>query len=169
MGEASRLLNILCRLSTSDWVNAFGVAVNAGLAIWIVRAIQDNLNNRRVLKDHFICEVKDLRNSYKEYLNNLHGGKTLPQSITPWFKLMNIKVNDLMVILNKKYRIQIDNLLPYQTTLPELITDSEEFIRQFMGDKPVKFSEETKKALIRFQQEHNQRFNDLIILINDAK
>lgn len=169
MGEACYCLNILCTLSTSDWVNIFGFAVNAGLAIWIVRTIQDNQNNRRVLKDHFICEVKELRNAYKDCLNNLHGGKTLPHAVTPWFKLMNIKVNDLMVILNSKYRIQIDKLLPYQAVLPELVTDSDDFIKQFKSDKPVKFSEETKKALIKFQQEHNQLFNDLIILINDAK
>lgn len=74
-----------------------------------------------------------------------------------------------MVILNSKYRIQIDKLLPYQAVLPELVTDSDDFIKQFKSDKPVKFSEETKKALIKFQQEHNQLFNDLIILINDAK
>ena len=78
-------------------------------------------------------------------------------------------MNDLIVILNSKYKIQIDKLLPYQTELPELITDSDDFINQFKGDKPVKFSQETKKSIIRFQQQHNQLFNELIILINDAK
>ena len=55
------------------------------------------------------------------------------------------------------------------TEVPELITDSDDFINQFKGDKPVKFSQETKKSIIRFQQQHNQLFNELIILINDAK
>ena len=169
MGEAYTSLNIFCNLSTSDWVNIFGFAVNAGLAIWIIKTIQYNQNNRRVLKDHFISEVKDLRNAYKDCLNNLHSDKTYPQAVTPWFKLMNIKVNDLIVILNSKYKIQIDKLLPYQPELPELITDSDDFINQFKGDKPVKFSQETKKSIIRFQQQHNQLFNELIILINDAK
>jgi hypothetical protein len=45
-----------------------------------------------------------------------------------------------MVILNLKYKIEIDKLLPYQTILPELITESEDFIKQFKVDKSIKFS-----------------------------
>ena len=86
MGEAYTSLNIFCNLSTSDWVNIFGFAVNAGLAIWIIKTIQYNQNNRRVLKDHFINEMKDIRTEYKNCLNNLYSNNTHPQRIIPWLK-----------------------------------------------------------------------------------
>ena len=40
---------------------------------------------------------------------------------------------------------------------------------QFKSDKPVEFTDSSKVQFIKFQQEHNQIFNDLIIKVNDAK
>lgn len=158
-----------CGLKSSDWVYVFGVLVNAGLAFWIVRTIQNRMTNRRVLKDHFINEVKDLRNEYKACLSNLYADKIYPQNVIPWFKLMNIKVNDLMTILNDKYKVDKIILQPYQIELSNLITNNDDFIQQFKSGKPVVFSPESKNSFIKFQQDHNNLFNKIIIAINDAK
>lgn len=158
-----------CGLKSSDWVYVFGVLVNAGLAFWIVRTIQNRMTNRRVLKDHFINEVKDLRNEYKTCLSNLYSDKIYPQSVIPWFKLMNIKVNDLMTVLHDKYQVDKTTLQPYQIELRNLITDNDDFNRQFRNDRPVVFSPESKNSFVKFQQDHNNLFNKIIIAVNDAK
>jgi hypothetical protein len=158
----------ICNLETSDCINLLGIFINSILAFWIVKTIQNRLTNKRVLKDHFISEVKDIRNDYKNCLSNLYSSKSLPKLVIPWFKLMNIRVNDLMLILNKKYKIGSSHLLPYQIDLPELITNNEEFIDQFRNESLIVFSEISKIQLLRFQQENNKLFNDLIIKINDA-
>ena len=169
MGIFCRLKCLLNSLDHSDYVEILGVLINSILAYWIVRTIQTNLTNKRVLKDHFINEIKEIRNEYKTCLNNLYANKTHPKLVIPWFKLMNIRVNDTMNLINNKYKIEITKLNPYQITLQELVTNNEDFMNQFKNDKPVEFTEFSKVQLIKFQQENNQLFNEIIIAVNDSK
>lgn len=168
MGTSCCCLNFFCTLEAADWIALFGVIVNAVLAFWIVKTIQNKLTNKRVLKDHFINEIKDIRNEYKTCLNNLYSNTTHPQRVIPWFKLMNIKVDDIMSITHLKYSIDKEKLKPYQIELQELITNNEDFMAQYNGEKVV-FSQTSRTQLIKFQQSHNQLFNEIIIAINDAK
>ncbi len=168
MGTTCCCLRLFCSLESADWIALFGVAVNAGLAYWIVRTIQNKLTNKRVLKDHFISEMKDIRAEYKNCLNNLYSNNTNPQRIIPWFKLMNIRVNDLMTLINQKYKIDIKKLEPYQNELRELVTNNDDFINQFKKEK-ITFSETSRSELIKFQQTHNKLFNEIIIAINDGE
>jgi len=168
MGTTCCCLSFFCSLEAADWIALLGVIVNAVLAYWIVRTIQNKLTNKRVLKDHFINEIKDIRNEYKTCLNNLYSNSTHPHRVIPWFKLMNIKIDDLMALINTKYKIDKNKLKPYQIELPDLITNNHDFMAQYNSDK-VTFSESSRTQLIKFQQSHNQLFNEIIIAINDAE
>ena len=90
-------------LEASDKIAIIGVIIKSFLAIWIIKTLQNNLANKRYLKDHLIQEIKDLRSEYKKFLNELYQGKLRPKQILPWFKLMNIKTQDVMEIVNQKY------------------------------------------------------------------
>lgn len=168
MGTSCCCLNFFSSLESADWIALFGVLVNAGLAYWIVRTIQNKLTNKRVLKDHFINEIKEIRNDYKTCLDNLYSNNTHPHRVIPWFKLMNIKVEDLMTIVSTKYKIDKSKLKPYQIELLDLITNNHDFMAQYNSDK-VTFSENSRSQLIKFQQSNNQLFNEIIIAINDAE
>ncbi|MEO9021766.1 MAG: hypothetical protein ABI237_09880 [Ginsengibacter sp.] len=168
MGGAGYYLNLFCSFTPADWITLFGILVNAGLAYWIVRTIQNRLTNKRVLKDHFINEVKEIRNEYKTCLNNLYSNSTHPRRIIPWFKLMNIKIEDLMEIIHSKYCIDKNKLRPYQIEFQELITNNTDFITHYNNEKVI-FTEVSRSQFIKFQQSHNHIFNDVIIKINDAK
>lgn len=154
-------------IEVSDWIAIGAVLINGGLAFWIVRTIQNKLANKRVLKDHFIAEIKEVREQYKVQLNNLYSGNCKPKELLPWFKLMNIKVNDLMVLVNQKYDIDKDKLKPYQTDLRIIVTESAEYINNFKQNKAICFSDGSKTNLIQFQQQNNSIFNKLIVNIND--
>ena len=156
------------QITPTDWIAIFGVLVNALLAYWIVRTIQNKLTNKRVLKDHFISEIKEIRQEYKTHLNSLYTNNTHPHRVIPWFKLMNIKIDDLISIINTKYKIDKEILKPYQIELQEFITNNKDFISHFNSDKVI-FSEKSRIQIIKFQQTHNKLFNDIIININDAK
>jgi len=169
MGTACCCITFFCSLESSDWIHLIGILINSGLAIWIVRTIQNKLTNRRVLKDHFISEIKEIRNEYRNYMNNLCSNNIYPKRAIPWFKLMNIKIEDLMSCINDKYNIDKKSLLPYQNELRELITENVDFIQQFKSGKLVVFSEQSLNSFIKFQQENNQLFNHLIIKVNDSK
>lgn len=169
MGISCCCVNSDQGLKAADWIALLGIIVNSALALWIVRTIQNKLTNKRVLKDHFISEIKEIRNDYKTCLNDLHSNSTYAKRVISWFKLMNIKVDDLMTIMNNKYKIDKDKLKPYQRDLQELITNNEDFTKQFESDKPIIFTENSKGQFMKFQQEHNQLFNDIIVAINDAE
>ena len=64
--------DFLERVSISDWISIIGIIINSSLSIWLVITIQNRLTNKRVLKDHFITEIKDIRSEYKIFLNNLY-------------------------------------------------------------------------------------------------
>lgn len=153
--------------NTSDIIDISGIVVNIGLTIWIVIKIQNNLTNKRVLKDHFITEIKEIRAEYKIFFNNLYSNNITAKSIIPWFKLMNIKVNDIMELMNKKYKINKDTLSPYQNELRELVTNNKDFEKEYQSEFPITFSENSKSEFIKFEQNYNSRFNKLIIEIND--
>lgn len=124
------------------------------------------LTNKRVLKDHFITEIKDIRSEYKIFLNNLYSNNTRVKSVIPWFKLMNIKVIDIMRTINEIYKIDENILNPYQNELRELITENEDFISSFNLEQNIIFSDNSKTKIIEFQQKNNSLFNRLIIEIN---
>lgn len=156
----------LDRVSISDWINIIGIIINSSLSIWLVITIQNRLTNKRVLKDHFITEIKDIRSEYKIFLNNLYSNNIRVKSVIPWFKLMNIKVIDIMRTINEIYKIDENILNPYQNDLRELVTENEDFINSFYLGQNIIFSDSSKTKIIEFQQENNNLFNRLIIEIN---
>ena len=157
-------------LTSTNWISIIGILINSGLAIWIVKTIQNKLKNKRTLKDHFINEIKEIRSEYKTCLNNLYSNQTKPRKVIPWFKLMNVKVDDLMSLISSKYKkVERNFLNPYQIELRELITENKDFISKFESDDTLNFSENAKSQIIIFQQKHNHLFNEAIILINDAE
>ena len=155
--------------SVSDLINVIGIVINFFLAIWIINKIQSNATNRRTLKDHFINETKDIRQHYSSFLSDLSLSKVNAKEIPSWFKLMNIKCQNLLDFLNSKYKIHKDVLNPYTVELRSIVTGLNEFNSNYKGNKKIKLQEDSKSELIKFQQKHNQIFNDLIMKINDAK
>lgn len=155
-------------MKISDWISLASLVVNAILAVVVIITVQNKLTNRRVLKDHFIGEVKEIRNGYNEFLTELRTNTMHPHKIIPWFKIANLKVNDLMKILGKKYGINQNHLKPYQIDLNTQISNNVDFISHYTNSQVI-FSTQSKNQIIRFQQKHNQLFNELIVLINDSK
>lgn len=154
-------------MNYSEIISIVEIFVNVLLTIWIISVLQKNLNNERVLKNHFIEEIKLIREDYRRQMTSLYSNSTHSTKITPWFKLMNIKVNDLMLLIEKKYNVDKSILLPYQQDLRELITNNEDFIESYSKKGKVVFSNASKNSLIVFQQKHNKLFNKIILGIND--
>lgn len=151
----------------ADYINIVSIIVNIILTIWIITRIQNKSNNKRLLKDHYINEIKEIKNDYKILLSNLYNCKVSPKTVIPWFKLMNIKVNDIMDEINCNYSINKNFLNSYQNELRDLLTDNEDFNNQFNDEKLI-FSVNSKNSIIKFQQEYNKLFNQIILKINNS-
>lgn len=168
MGASQCLCIKLDPIKTADLITMGGIFVNAILAVWVVYNLQKNQKNARILKDHFINEAKELRSAYAEFFFGLYNGTIQAKTVIPWFKLMDIKVNDLMGLLRKKYKVDIDFLLPYQNELNARVTGNPDYSAYFNLPQSIIFSESSKNSFMRFEQKNNHLFNDLIVKINDA-
>ncbi|MBK8499123.1 MAG: hypothetical protein IPL52_09960 [Flavobacteriales bacterium] len=141
--------------------------MDALLAVWIINRLKDRSANRRTLKDHFIEEIKGIRAEYAKCLSNLYSSKSIAANVLPWFKLMNMKIDDVAKHVHRKYKIDRDKLRPYQIDLRELVTNNDDFVRHFNSGRPVVFTTQSKNELMMFQQSNVHLFNDIIISIND--
>jgi len=159
----------LYKITISDLISIFGIIVNVFIAWFIISKIQKNANNRRILKDHFINEIKEIRNEYILILNEIYHDKCKPQELLYQLKSMDIKVNDLMEIINEKYKkIEKKKLTPYTRELKKLINVDKNFIKSYKENKITKFSMILKNEINIFQKKHNSLFNQVIIDINDS-
>jgi hypothetical protein len=155
-------------LKPADWIAIAAIIINGGIGIWIINTLQNGLTNKRTLKDHFIDEIKEIREEYKSYFNNIYCHQINPVTVLSWFKLMNIKIEELMDVINKKYKINKELLKPYQRDLQELLTNNQDFINQYKTGQNIKFSDNSINAFMKFQSDYLHLFNDIIIIINDA-
>lgn len=158
---------IVSSVTISDYIEIASIVINVIFGVWVIITIQKNLNNRRILKDHFIAEIKDIRNEYRDFLVSLSSNRIKPKQVAPWFKLMNIKVTNLVGILNNKYNLDNKVLYPYQVELRETVTEFEEYINNFKTNTEIKLNDESMGKIINFQQTNNGIFNKIIIHIND--
>lgn len=152
----------------ADLISLFGIIINSALAIWIVKTIQNKLANKRVLKDHFIAELKDLRIEYLDFIKVIHEGNLLPKLALRKFKSLEIKKKHLFENLLEIYNIDAERLDNFHFELRELITNSTEYSRNFRTNNPVIFTPQTIRTLDRIQMNYDGTFNSLIIKINDS-
>ena len=153
-------------ITTSDIISIIGIIVNSILALWIVFTIQKNIDNKRVLKDFLISEVRSLKTDYSNLLNNLQKGVLRPRRVNATFKLLNIKTQNIMEITSTKCKINEGYLKPYQTELRTLITELDEYVSSFKNDDLIDLKAESMNKLIVFQQANSKFFNNLIVEIN---
>lgn len=148
-------------------VDVIGIIVTACVSIWIVRTIQNKINNERSLKDYLIAEISVIQNEYRVIISNVQSGKESPKLLRIKFNNLNSKVNQLMKILNQKFDIPLNLLSPYQTTLPMIIEDDSNFQSVYRKDSRFTISKETVAVLYKLDNDHGHLFYELIIRIND--
>lgn len=154
-------------LCYGDIINIIGLVINLIVGGIILFKIQSRENNKRVLKDHFIEEIKQLKSDYRDFIDKLYLGEVNAREAVTWFKMTNVRVNELVGLMNQKYKVHPKVFEPYQITLRNLITNSEDFIRAW-NSPTVQFSEESKKMILAFRTKYENRFNKVIIDVNDA-
>lgn len=159
----------MCEANWEVIVNFFGILVNGFLAWWIVSSIQKKQNNVRIIKDHFINEIKDLRSDCKKFLQKVYSGDCTQNEIITTTRLIGIKSSDLLTIFNRRLLINHAYLHSYHIELNRILTDDTGFLVANGDGLKVRLSAQGKLQLLQFQSQHNSRFNDLILEVNDCK
>lgn len=153
-------------ITVSDWIQIGGIAITAGLSIWIVNTIQAKVDSKRFIKEFFINEILEIRNEYRVLIGQLKNGELKPRMVKYKTKELNIRVNDLMSILKEQYNINFNYLLSYQLELLSIVMDSREFITNFTSNSTFSLSEQTLGDLSVFENENDGKFSKLIMEVN---
>lgn len=150
----------------SNIIDIVSLLVNTILAIYIVNNVQKNQNNERVIKDHFINEVKLVKDQYAVFYKDVIYGRLTAKQMLEWFKLMNIKILEISKMLNEQYKIADNIFNPYIIDLPQLITDDACYISQFRSNS-FTIDVQLKRKIFDFHSRNLQIFNKCILLINN--
>lgn len=163
-----------CCITLDQWISIIdvflsfvGIIVSALIAVWVVKVIQNRLTDTRVIKDYFIDEIRDIRNQYRSFINDLMKGAVETRTIVSTCKLLNIRTSDLMQSACSKFTIDDKIFSDYHYDLLAFITDCESVIASYKTDEKATLSQVEKVELIGIQQKYAHLFNDVILKIND--
>lgn len=158
---------LLSSLETSDWIEIISIAVNAILGILIVVVISNRISNKRALKDYFINEIKDIRDCYKKFLNELLSGKYDFNATNNWFQIINIRFINLENVLNENYKNFKLPSKELNQELRDLLTSSEDFNNSFKKPSIV-ISQLLKQQIFKKHSEISTSLIYTVIKINKA-
>jgi len=159
---------ILWGLPIADWIAILNIVVTSIIGIWIAIAVQNNLTKSRYLKEYFINEVKEIRDLYKQFVNQLYKNKTSAKDIKEWFKIMSERTQNLDKFIREKYRIDNSLIVSKHAEIQKLITSMDDFNEQFK-DETVKFSNSSKNDILRLHSELSCVLTQRVIDINSSK
>ncbi|EKJ84922.1 hypothetical protein CLV96_0307 [Leptospira meyeri] len=160
------LLLLFNCLTTSDYIAVADIIFNLLLAIFVIFFLQKKIDDKKYLKEHFINEIIQIRENYRTFLINLETNCLKPKEILSLLKSMNITLNDLMIILNEVYNIEPTYLINYQTELRNIVTEFNEFSKNFSKNKKVVLKDESVLEIMNFHQRNNCKFNELIKIVS---
>lgn len=146
--------------------NLCGIVVNAILAVWIVNTLQKRQNNERFIKEHFIQEVKGLREDLKRQMNLLYLGRMKKAESVTRMKLVGIKAANIVNILQNCFFLDCSDLNNHLVNLNRVITDDEHFIHG--TDENLRLTIGSKRKLLELQESFYNSFNNYIIQVNSA-
>lgn len=159
---------MICGLSISNWISILDITVTSVIGIWIAVAVQNNLTKSRYLKEYFINEVKDIRDLYKQFINQLYKNKISAIDIKDWFKIMSERTQNLDKFLHEKYLIENSLILSKHAEIQQKITSMDEFNEHYKNPT-VQFVNSSKNDILKLHSELSCVLTQRIIDINSAK
>lgn len=159
---------IICSLQVSDWISIIEILVTSAIGIWIVVSVQNNLTKSRYLKEYFINEVKDIRDLYKLFVNQLYKNKMSATDIKDWFKIMSERTQNLNSFLHDKYKIDNSLIVSKHAEIQQKITSMDEFNENYKKTT-VTFSNSSKNDILKLHSELSCVLTQRVIDINGAK
>lgn len=179
--DEALVLRILTKLAIKDGRDLFdvltlvisGISLLIGasgviVTLWLAISVQSGFNNRRILKDHFIREVLEIRSDYLDLLRKLQSGEVPAKDVTYYFQQINIRVEALMPLLQAQFALDA-SIRDYHLDLLSGATELAEYAGKFKRNLKVFKSRESRESLQASHARSVKIFTELIVQINDAK
>lgn len=163
----------LCALPfANDWLGIIDTGISLlgwAITLYIAVSISRKLDSERTLKNHFIDEVKIIREREETIFQYIIANNIKPQQLKSMMGNLNTNVGDLMNLLRNQYGIDDGFLNAFQWKYSQLITDDDDFTSNFKDDKKFNFKPQLLKDFSNYRADKLKLFNDLIVEINNAK
>jgi hypothetical protein len=159
---------IIWGLQISDWIAILEIIVTSVIGVWIAIAVQNNLTKSRYLKEYFINEVKDVRDLYKVFVNQLYKSQISSPDIKDWLKIMSERTRTLDKFLHEKYQIDNSLIVQKHAEIQQTITNMDEFNEDYKK-KTISFTNSSKNDILKLHSELTCTLTQRVIDINGAK
>ncbi|MDL2315071.1 hypothetical protein LJC16_02300 [Bacteroidales bacterium OttesenSCG-928-C19] len=159
---------IICCIQISDWITIIDIIITSIIGIWIAVAVQNNLTKSRYLKEYFINEIKDIRELYKQFINQLYRNKVSATDIKDWFKIMSERTQNLDKFLHEKYKINDSLIRTKHAEIQQKITSLDEFNEDYKKTA-VTFTNSSRNEILKLHSELSCVLTQRVIDINSAK
>lgn len=155
-------------LQISDWISIINILITSLIGIWIAISVQKNFTKSRYLKEYFINEVKDIRDLYKQFVNQLYKNRISAKDIKDWFKIMSERTQNLDIFIRKKYKIDNSLIVSKHAEIQQEITSMDNFNEQYR-ETTVSFTNSSKNEILKLYSELNRILIQRVIDINSTK
>jgi len=160
-------MNLLV-LTVAEWIAIVNIFSTCFVGVLIAISVQNNLTKSRYLRDYFIQEIKDIRDQYKKFLNEIYCGNKSAVDIKDWLKIMSLKINNLNEFLHDNYNIKGSIVKEKHSEIQKFITGSDDFNENFKNPKIV-FAESTKLEILRLNASLLKALMQRVVDINKAR
>lgn len=146
-------------------LTALSIVVTAFMAVWVVRSVQRKIDNEQTLKDHLAHEVIELRKDTRDFMSKIIAGGLNAKEIKRSHYRLSSHINDLLSLLNKKYKIDKRYLKAYRQNVMKIIEDDDSFTLAFEKDGNVSLSTKTATKLHEIEIKNDHLFNEILLKI----
>lgn len=146
-------------------LTALGIVVTAFMAVWVVRSVQRKIDNEQMLRDHFAHEVIELRKDTRDFMTKVITGGMHAKEIKRCHYRLSSHINDLLALLNKKYKVDKKYLKAYRQNVMKIIEDDGAYTQVFDANGEVTLNSETVTKLHEIEVKNDHLFNDVLLKI----
>ncbi len=156
-----------CGIDMSNIIDVASIIVNILLTYYIVNTLQEKVGNKRIQKNYYLDETREIQKEYKTFIAKLTNDSIKASEVMEWFKSFTIKSNDLLEEIGDLYSIDKNSLHPILVNLRKLIDDMPDFQQNFNKKSYWKLAAHSRNQIIEFQKNKNTIFSNILMSINN--
>ncbi len=152
-------------LKIDNYISIAAILIDLIIVILIGLFYNKSFSDKREVKNFLVEELKSFHKNYKDFANGVYNDKLDANSILNWFKLSNMKLDNLNYFLSQNLNIKDKRIKDEIIKLRELITDSTSFNNSF-SNLNVQLSHSVKSEIISNNRIITHVIFDTILKVN---
>ena len=155
-------------MSISDILAFFDIFVTILLGYYITHRVNVRDSRTRMVKEHYIYELKTIRSMVDSFFLDLYKGNLDGRQISDWYGHQQQILTSFDDGLRMALPIKKKKIEDVVNSIHETITGSDYFNDHF-ADEHYRMDNAEKPVVIRLQENVNTEFNEYLVQINNSR